>query len=85
MNDQYDRVKAHNRVKEGRMERLLTVAEIADYLDVTEETVRRWLRSGRIEGTLLSRKAGYRIREGEVERLVREGFRVSVGKDLAAA
>ncbi len=64
------------------MEKLLTVTEVAEYLDVTEETVRRWLRTGRLEGTLLSRKAGWRIRQDAVERML---DREAQGKELAAA
>ena len=44
------------------MERLLTVRNVAERLSVTEETVRRWLRSGELQGVMLSRKAGWRIR-----------------------
>lgn len=44
-------------------ERLLTVANVADRLQVNAETVRRWLRAGEIEGILLGDKAGYRITE----------------------
>ncbi len=54
------------------MERMewLTVGEVAERLKVSEETVRRWLRAGRLNGTLLSRKAGYRVRADEVERFL---------------
>jgi excisionase family DNA binding protein len=63
------------------MERLLTVPEVAEILGVTEETVRRWLRDGRLEGMLLSRRAGWRVRSEAVDRML-EGFSL-VGK-LAA-
>lgn len=52
------------------MERYLTVPEVAEQLSVTEETVRRWLRDGRLEGVLLSRKAGWRIRPDSVEKML---------------
>lgn len=48
------------------MDRLLTVAEVAEQLSVTEETVRRWLRDGKLEGIRLSRRAGWRIRQESV-------------------
>jgi len=51
-------------------ERLLTVGQVAKRLQVHEETVRRWLRAGVLQGHLLTRRAGYRIRESEVDRLV---------------
>lgn len=44
------------------MEKLLTVRDVAEQLSVTEETVRRWLRDGKLAGVVLSRKAGWRIR-----------------------
>ncbi len=64
------------------MEKPLTVTEVAEYLGVTEETVRRWLRAGSLEGTLLSRKAGWRIRPEAIDRMF---DRIDRGKGLAAA
>ncbi|MDQ3656085.1 MAG: helix-turn-helix domain-containing protein [Chloroflexota bacterium] len=55
------------------MDKLLTVAEVAEQLSVTEETVRRWLRDGRLEGVRLSRRAGWRIRQSSVDELL-EGY-----------
>lgn len=66
-----------------QIDKLLTVEEVADRLSVHEQTVRRWLRDGQIKGTMLSRRAGYRIRASEVERITDEGLRP--GKELAAA
>lgn len=60
-----------------------TVDEVAEVVGVHAQTVRRWLRSGQLEGTLISRQAGYRIRSSEVDRLLEEGLRE--GKELAAA
>jgi excisionase family DNA binding protein len=51
-------------------DKLLTVPEVAEQLTVTEETVRRWLRSGQLAGVLLSRRAGWRIRQDSVDRLL---------------
>jgi excisionase family DNA binding protein len=48
-------------------ERWLTVEDIVDMLKVHEQTVRRWLREGELRGVLLGRKAGYRIRESDLE------------------
>jgi excisionase family DNA binding protein len=47
--------------------RLLTVEEVALQLSVTQETVRRWLRAGDLPGVRLARKAGWRIRERDLE------------------
>lgn len=46
---------------------LLTVAQVADRLKVNPETVRRWLRSGQMRGTLLGDRAGWRIPKSEVD------------------
>jgi excisionase family DNA binding protein len=53
---------------EQNEDRFLTVEQVASRLQVHEETVRRWLRDGRLRGHLISRRAGYRVRESEVER-----------------
>ncbi len=49
-------------------DRYLTVEQVATRLQVHEETVRRWLRSGQLQGHAISRRAGWRVRESEVER-----------------
>jgi excisionase family DNA binding protein len=51
-------------------ERLLTVANVADRLQVNAETVRRWLRSGDMEGILLGDKAGYRVAEAALRQFL---------------
>lgn len=61
----------------------LTVPEVAEILSVTEETVRRWLRDGRLKGVLLSRRAGWRVRPESVTEMM-EGS-TPEGKELAAA
>lgn len=60
-------------IVEARMdgERVLTVDEVAERLRVTTEAVRRWLRSGKLKGVRIgSTKAGWRIPESEVRRLL---------------
>jgi len=60
------------------------VAQVAEQLQVTPKTVRRWLQEGRLRGVMLGgKRAGYRIPESEVERLLRG--EVSEGKTKAAA
>ena len=49
------------------------------------ETLRAWLRSGRIPATLLSRRAGYRIRASDLEAFLSGGVSASWGKETAAA
>ena len=52
-------------------DRLLRVEQVAERLDISVETVRRWLRSGHLRGVRLGgTKAGWRIPESEVWRLL---------------
>ncbi len=56
-----------------QQERWLTVNQIAERLQVHPETVRRWLRDGRLRGRNFGGKSGYRVREADLEAfLVRE-------------
>ena len=65
-------------------ERWLTVQQAADVIQVHPETVREWLRTARLPGTLLSRRAGWRIREGDVQRFLAGEIGDVGGKALAA-
>ncbi len=56
-------------------DKYLTVEQAAERIQAHEETVRRWLREGKLVGTLISRRAGYRIPEREVDRFLKEGPR----------
>ncbi len=53
-------------------ERYLRVPEVADHLRVDPETVRRWLRAGKLRGVLLSQQGGYRVAESELRRFLAE-------------
>jgi excisionase family DNA binding protein len=56
-------------------EELLTVREVADRLKIHPETVRTWLRAGRIHGTSIGgRRLGWRIPASEVQKLIAGGF-----------
>lgn len=48
----------------------LTVAQIAEKLQVHEETVRRWLRQKRLNGHNFSGRTGYRVRASEVDKFI---------------
>ena len=48
----------------------LTVTEITQRLKVHRETVRRWLRDGRLEGRNFGGKMGYRVRARDLERFL---------------
>ena len=58
-------------------ERLLTVAEVAQRIRVHPESVRRWIREGRLRGIALGARAGYRVPENEVERFLNEARKAS--------
>lgn len=50
---------------------LLKVTEVAERLRVNPETVRRWLRQGKLRGVLMGGdRGGYRIPESEVRRFL---------------
>jgi excisionase family DNA binding protein len=52
-------------------EPMLRVPEVARRLSLDPETVRRWIRAGKIKATLMgSNQAGWRIPESEVRRLL---------------
>ena len=51
-------------------EELLTVADIAGRLRVTEETVRDWLRTDQLAGYNFGGRTGWRIPASEIERLL---------------
>lgn len=53
-------------------QKMLTVKQAAEHLQVGVVTVQRWLRSGKIEGVRLGgTRAGWRIPESEVVRLLK--------------
>lgn len=53
-------------------EEMLTVEEAAALLKLNPETVRRWIRSGRLHAVLIgSERAGYRIADAELRRVMR--------------
>jgi excisionase family DNA binding protein len=55
-------------------DRILTVEEAAERLRLSAWTVRDWLRRGKLKGIKMGNtRAGYRIRESEIERFLREG------------
>jgi excisionase family DNA binding protein len=53
-------------------ERMYTVPEVAEQLRLHQQTIREWLRIGKLHGIRLGgTKAGWRIPASEVERLLR--------------
>lgn len=54
-------------------ERMLTVEEVAERLQVSEWTIRDWLRTGRLKGHRMGgRKLGWRVRPSELQRFLTE-------------
>jgi excisionase family DNA binding protein len=53
-------------------DRLLTVAEVATYFRVDPESVRRWLREGKLLGINLGRGPGWRIPVADLQTFVTE-------------
>lgn len=64
-------------------DRWLTVPEVADYLSLHPDTVRAFLRQGRLTGHLISRKGGWRVRQSEADRFVTSGTHDKGGSDAA--
>ena len=57
-------------------EDLMTVPEVAAMLRLNEQTVRKWLREGKLPGIHLgSRTAGWRVRRGDVSAFLAEHHR----------
>jgi excisionase family DNA binding protein len=52
--------------------KLLTVPQAADYLQVSIDTIRRWCRTGALKCIALGDRAGYRIRQEELDRFIAE-------------
>lgn len=53
-------------------EMMLTVDEIAERLRVNPYTVRRWLREGALHGIKMGDRAGYRVRQSELNRFLND-------------
>jgi excisionase family DNA binding protein len=53
-------------------ERFYTVKQIAERLQVQPKTVSGWLRDGKLKGLRLSGPAGWRVRQSDLDRYLRE-------------
>ncbi len=63
---------------------LMTVEEVSDQLKVHPESVRRWLREGRLTGYRISRRGGWRIRPDSVREMLESSPQDYSTKKLAA-
>lgn len=53
---------------------MLTVDQAADRLQASKETIRRWLRDGKIKGVRIGgKRLGWRIPLSEIRRVLSEG------------
>ncbi len=57
----------------------MTVEQVAEQLQVSGWTVRRWLRDGELEGSYLSDRAGWRVSREAVERFLQARSNRSTG------
>ncbi len=48
------------------MEQLLTVEQVAERLQVNEQTIRRWLREGELTGVPFGGRTGWRVSEDDL-------------------
>lgn len=65
-------------------DRVLTVNQVAERLQVNAQTVRRWLREGELSGSPLGGRTGWRIPESEVHAfLERRRLQAETGKAAA--
>jgi excisionase family DNA binding protein len=53
-------------------ETMFTVQEVADQLNVHPDTVRQWIRSGKLEAIDLGGRAGFRVSESALQKFIRE-------------
>lgn len=53
------------------MSKFLTAVEVADRLQVTPATVKRWLREGKMAGVMLGDRAGWRVAEDDLHAYLR--------------
>jgi excisionase family DNA binding protein len=52
-------------------DRMLTVPEVAERVRTTEDTVRRWLRAGKLKGRKLGGdRLGYRVKESDLRAFI---------------
>ena len=64
-------------------ERFITVQDAAEQLQVHPQTVRVWLREGKLRGRLIGgRKSGYRIPASEIDRLLTPDEKPTLGTRL---
>ncbi len=65
--------------------RFLTVEDIKTTLNVHEQTVRDWLKSGRLKGINFGGKTGWRVEEHDFDAFIEKMHKAPGGQSKAAA
>ena len=65
------------------MDRMLTVEQVAERLQVNEQTIRRWLRDGELTGVPFGGRTGWRVGEEDLQAFL-DRRRMAGGKEDAA-
>jgi excisionase family DNA binding protein len=63
---------------------LLTVEQVAERLQVNEQTIRRWLRDGDLNGVSFGGRTGWRISEEDLQAFLDRRREEGESKKLAA-
>lgn len=61
-----------------------SIKTVAELLQTNEETVRRWIREGKLEAQIASRKQGYAITESSLKRFLKATPKYATGTMIAA-
>lgn len=61
-----------------------SIKKVAELLQTNEETVRRWIREGKLEAQITSRKQGYSITESSLKKFVNSTPKYATGALIAA-
>ncbi len=63
------------------MTKFLTAQQVADRLQVTPATVKRWLREGQLPGVMLGDRAGWRVAEADLDAYLRAQGNAAYGEN----
>jgi excisionase family DNA binding protein len=66
---------------EALMEKIVTVEQIAERLQVNNQTVRKWLREGELAGMPFGGRTGWRVNEADLQTFLDRRHRVGAGAD----
>lgn len=49
---------------------VFTISEVSSLFSVSEETIRRWIKSGRLKASIDSKKEGYKVTEKDLKEFI---------------